>query len=484
MGWTAFKIILVLRRTSLGLLDSSLLHSAVKAQKNVTDFTGYIQIPDIWAKKKQYVWDPMLSDKFDDLENKEIIKLVDLVMEDGSQALGMDYQSIIAPLMSFGIRRNAKSQAHSIYKTYCILSNEDEKTLYQDEFYTLIESASPINHSVRYMFRRALLELQFKWSMSNENQDRWRDLCIGHLTGEKTKEYRGRSIAIEGVSYCNPNRVTFMRRILAFLSHFPDKNNSSINSQHKSVSDMFSTISLFDLIEGVLVDPQGHRNISDDDYLQLARVLIALGDMSNGDTRGAPFIILGIRDDNFHKRPDAQVLAELLKTIWNEGRSASNLGGKYHCGDFGVRLTDAGESFLLDWQASFSFMAALHCFTIPPLFFLKDSLIIKFVIETVYNASCELCKKYETEAMNFCGSRLTLRTGNYLPARNGNCVTFKQRVKELHINHLFLYKDYIEQNYSILKLSPNSMQNLSGFISLYISKYNRWKTGKEAPECF
>ena len=128
-----------------------------------------------------------------------------------------------------------------------------------------------------------------------------------------------------------------------------------------------------------------------------------MGDMSNGDTRSAPYIILSIRDNNFHANPYESVLAGLLSTIWEGKRENSIPGQKYHCGDYGVRLTDAGHVFLLDWQASFSFMASLHCFTIPPLFFSKDVISIRYVIETVYNASSELCKKYEDEAAHFCG---------------------------------------------------------------------------------
>jgi hypothetical protein len=487
LGWKAFKIIIVLRRTSLGLLDSTLLHSAVKAEQNVTDFTGYFQIPDIWKSKKKYVWMPLLRSKFDNSKNEDIIKLIDFIMEDGVQAVGTDYQSIIAPLMSYGIRRNAKSQAHSIYETYKILSNEDEKTISLDGFYTLMMAASSSNDAVRYMFRRALIELQFKWPMSNENQDRWRELGIGHLSGQKECNYLGKKFLIEGVSYYNDKCVTLMRRILAFLFHFPDKSTSS-TSQHKSIADMFSTLSLYDLIEGVLVDPRGHKEIPEDDFLQFARVLIALGDMSNGDTKSAPYVILGIRDNNFHANPYDSVLAELLKKIWKEGRSESLPGGKYHSGDYGVRITDAGEAFLLDWQPSFSFMASLHCFTIPPLFFLRDISSIKYVIETVYKASSELCVKYEEEAAHFCGNNITLKKGTYLPQYNGKYVTFRQRVRELHINHLSLYRKFIELNYVSLKLSHSSMQELTqrhtGFIDRFISKYASWKTDEEAPECF
>lgn len=484
LGWKAFKIIIVLRRTSIGLLDSSLLHSAAKIQQNITDVTGYFQISDIWSAKKEYVWDPMLSNKFSGGENKKIIELADLIMNDGEQAVGTDYQSIIAPLMSYGIRRNAKAQAHAIYTAYKILSAESKEVINHDEFYLLMSSADYVNNTVRYMFRRALIEIQFKWAISNENQDRWKKIGIGHLSGKKERNYYGKKITVQNVAYYNADCVTLARRVLTYLSHFPDRNNKTINSRHKSVVDMFATLSLFELIEGVLVNPQGQKQISEDDFLQLARVLIALGDMSNGDTRSAPYIILSIRDNNFHANPYESVLAGLLSTIWEGKRENSIPGQKYHCGDYGVRLTDAGHVFLLDWQASFSFMASLHCFTIPPLFFSKDVLSIRYVIETVYNASSELCKKYEDEAAHFCGKNITLKTGTYLPKHNDRYVTFRQRVKELHTNHLYLYREFIEKNYIYLGISKESMEELIRFISRFISKYQAWETGKEAPECF
>lgn len=488
LGWKAFKIIIVLRRTSLGLLDSTLLHSAVKAEQNVTDLTGYFQIPDIWKSKKKYVWTPLLHDKFDNSENEDIVKLIDFIMEDGVQAVGTDYQAIVAPLMSYGIRRNAKSQAHAICETYSILSTENGKTINQTDFYDLMKVASRVNNSVKYMFRRALIEFQFKWPMAVENHERWRELGIGHLSGQKECYYCGKRFAIEGVAYYNEKCITLVRRILSFLSHFPDKNNSSPTSKHKAVADMFATLSCFDLIEGVLVDPRGHNQIPTDDFLQLARVLIALGDMSNGDTKSAPYIILGIKDYDFHENPNDSVLAELLENIWKEGRSACLPCGKYNADDYGVRITDAGEAFLLDWQASFSFMASLYCFTIPPLFFLKDIISIKYVIETVYNAASDLCKKYEQEATHFCGSNVTIKNGKYLPLHNGKCVTFRQRVKELHINHLHLYRMFIEHNYECLHLAQSSMRELTndrtGFIAQYISKYESWETGEGGPECF
>ncbi len=79
---------------------------------------------------------------------------------------------------------------------------------------------------------------------------------------------------------------------------------------------------------------------------------------------------------------------------------------------------------------------------------------------------------------------ITLKTGTYLPKHNDRYVTFRQRVKELHTNHLNLYREFIEKNYIYLGISKESMEELIRFISRFISKYQAWETGREAPECF
>lgn len=487
LSWKAFKIIIVLRRTSLSLLGYERLHSPVKVEQNTTDITGYFQIPDIWREKKKYIWDNRLKEKFNNAENDKIIEIVEKIMKDGSEAIGTDYQSIIAPLMSYGIRRNAKAQAHAAYSTYKMLTNGKKENINYEQFNKLMLSTGWDNPSVRYMFRRALIEFQFKWSISCGRQGRWKNLGIGNLTGKKDNIYSGKKFMVEGVEYFNTGYVTLMRRILTYLSHYPEE-RENVNGRTKSVADMFMTRSLYDLIKGVLVNPQGYTQISDDEFLQFARVLIALSDMSNGDTKSAPYVILSVKDDNFHRTADETVLAEILKKIWNDGPRKSEPLQEYNFCDFGARITDAGNSFLLDWQASFSFMASMHCFTIPSLFFLKDVLSIKYVIKTVYTAALTLCEMYEDEARRFCGENNTLRKGEYLPKHNSKALTFRQRVKELHVNHLYLYRDYIQKNYINMGISEDNMWELTadetGYISKYINDYSSWKTGEGAKECF
>ena len=487
LGWTNFKIIIVLRRTSLGLLDPALLQAPVKGVKNATDITGHFLVSDIWAKKKKHIWDGHMKSLYNSDENESIIEILDILMTDGKQTLGTNYQSLIAPLMSYGIRRNANSQIHSAYMTYKMLSDENKETINYKEFKQLLSIASFDNNAIRYMFRRSLIEFQFKWSISTTSKERWKKLNIGHLTDEKRISFEGNTIKIENVDYENKHYVTLLRRVLSFLSSYAEDDNLN-NDINKSVDDMFSTLSLFDLIKGVLINPTGKNVIKDEDYLQLSKVLISLSNMSFSETRCAPYIILSINDTNFHSTPNEITLKKLLIDIYAAGPDKSSPGQEFNCSQFGVRLTEAGYSFLLDWQSSFSFIASLHCFTIPPLFFLKDISSIKYVIQKVYNASYKLCEMYENEAASFCGDEVTLKKGTYLLNHNDRFVTFKERVKELHINHLNLYRNFIERNYKILNISSNDKDKLtsksSGYISKYIGLYENWKTERGAPECF
>ena len=221
LGWKAFKIVIVLRRTSIGLLDSTFLHSPVRTEQNIADLTGYFQIPDIWWKKKKHIWDERLSKKFKGRTNSAIIEIVDQVMNDGINAIGTDYQAIIAPLMSYGIRRNARAQAHAAYCAYELMSKGDDKIISIDIFNALMNAIDRDHTTIRYMFRRALIEFQFKWSISNGAEGRWEKLGIGHLkksNGEKYYIYGGRRFAIENVAYFDSSNVSLMHRILTYLS--------------------------------------------------------------------------------------------------------------------------------------------------------------------------------------------------------------------------------------------------------------------------
>ena len=50
-GWRAFKIVVVVRRTSLDLLEPRHVHSVAIPKENIADLTGHFQVDDIWEKK-------------------------------------------------------------------------------------------------------------------------------------------------------------------------------------------------------------------------------------------------------------------------------------------------------------------------------------------------------------------------------------------------------------------------------------------------
>ena len=483
--WKVLKIIIVLRRTSIGLLDPSFLQYPINGRENINDFTGHFQMEEIWKRKKTYIWENMLKSRYQDPDSQMIIDLANRVLEDGTHARGTSYQSLIAPLMSYGIRRNALSQAHSIYQTYKILKGDDKQTtISYNEFKQLVNSISFDNSTVQYMFRRALIEFQFKWAISSENSIRWSKLNIGHLTGCVVERIGDKELEVEKVEYFDNSSVSLLRRVLSYLSYFEDSDG------RKSIVDMFKTCSLYDLIQGVLCSPnsrEGDDKIDQEDFIKLSRVLIALSNMANDVTKSAPYIILGINDPNFHNNPTEEVLANILELIWKAKKDQSLPQQKYNCCDFGVRINDAGHSFLLDWQPSFSFMASLYCYTIPPLFFLNDVSIIKYVINRIYNCAADLIEQYEREAKIFCGAHNQLGESHCRPRRNNKEITMRNRIIELHTEHLLLYRNYLEINYKSLKMKKTDMLSLTtkdyGFISQIIKKYLKWKE-REDVDCF
>lgn len=189
--WKAFKIVIVSRRTSLVFLDPVYVHTPVKNYKNSADFTGHFLLPEIWKKKKKYIWINILKNQFSNKENEKIIRLIDTLMLDGDKNIGIDYQSIIAPLMSYGIRRNARAQAHAASELYKLLCGNNDTTINLNDFYDILNNDFHM-FAEKFMFRRALIEIQFKWSMSEGNKERWKQLNIGHLSGEKEKIWHGK----------------------------------------------------------------------------------------------------------------------------------------------------------------------------------------------------------------------------------------------------------------------------------------------------
>lgn len=483
LAWESFKVVFVMRRTSLWFLDPSMLHCPFQHDRRMCDVTGYFHLPAIWVKKKKHIWEEMLSHDTDD-KSRALIDILDTIMCDcDEKALGTTFQTLIAPLMSYGIRRNARAQAHCASVVYDILSAADDTLDYTSfESYSFKENAK--NSAARYMFRRALLEIQFKWCIANKKRNRWASLGIGHIASQKKIKVGGHEVEVNETKYYSNQNVSMMRRILTCLSRFDD--GDPRDNTHSTHFDMFSTIPLYELIRGVLVNPVNRPEILNDDYEAFARVLIALSDMSYDDTRSAPYVVLNIKDSQFHAKASFSELANLCKKIFEAGPEESLPDKKYNCAEFGARITNAGYAFLLDWQASFSFMASLYCFSIPPLFFLKNSGMIQYVIDTVYMNADNLCKKYESDAIRFLENRanLTLKEGGYLLSQGGKFITFREHVKMRHIQHLQLFKTYIKECYANLGMSENTVASLLEYISEYIEKYRTWRTDEGAKECF
>ncbi len=139
---------------------------------------------------------------------------------------------------------------------------------------------------------------------------------------------------------------------------------------------------------------------------------------------------------------------------------------------------------MLDWQASYSFMASLYCFTFPPLFFLRDRERICYVIETVYKEANRLCKMYENDAIRFCenNSKLTLKCGGYLVKHGDKYITFRERVKDMHLNHLRLYSTFIHECADSLGMSSETAEVIDAKILEYINLYRSWNTGEGAKQ--
>ena len=515
LGWKSFKTIVVVRRTSLDLLEPRKVHNIAIPKENIADLTGHFQIDDIWEKKTtrdgdcQCVWDMIKNQFIPNEENEKILYIANIVFTHRKNTNGWSYQSMIAPLMSHGIRRNAKAQAHAIMCIYRQLDENERSTINYDTFKDLCSIGNEKRFQIRYMMRRALVEYQFKWAIypvdDEENEidydesTRWAELGIGHLkcnddgTLSRRKRYRAfpANKWFTEVIYNDPNNVTLLRRILTYLSYFLERDYRIGGFGEKTVVEMFKTISLYELMKGVLLNPVQREYEREGSQVKLnigqlrsfARVLLALSNMSNTETKSAPYVILNLNIKDFNAGTTPETLAELLMEIWNKGASASR-DGEYNCHYFGARITDAGHVFLIKWLPSFSYIASLYCYDIPPLFLLKDIVSIKHVINSVYNAALFLCQKYKSEAEAFCDSNNDLKDKMYLPKIKNKEVTFPNQIQKMHIDHLNLYRTYIINNHNNLGMNRSTRDSLISIIDNYIEKYTQNCTDGGDNRCF
>lgn len=496
-AWKAFKIIIVMRRTTERIVEKIKEHDTTKYNDIGYDYTGHFGIWRIWEKKEKFIWEKHLKEKYETNQTSVLIWILNNMMNDNpSAAKGTSYQELISPLMNMGIRRNGRAQAHAAMEVYNILTSNNSCYINYDTYKNLLEQRRAESSEIRYMYRRALLEIQYKWMISSEvARQRFENLLLGKLAKSREtgiKDKNGEKISKRYVEWdyynINKSNNTLVRRVLSYLSNFKDnKTHTDKNTEDKYGTMMFATITVFELMKCVFLNPSESTKKTlnyNDHFLPLAKVLTSLGSMYHKATKAAPFIILDISDPRINSDDIENQIADILREIWDNGPEGKNSNKN---GDnekrYEVRLTEAGHVFLCDIQPSFSFFATLYCIDEIPLFFLTDPVRIKLVINTIYESAEKLCKSYEHAAKNFCTEDNTLRQGNYLPKQNNEYVTYKQRVKDLHSHHLNHYIDYIGKNADFLGLTEKKNE-LIDEIRETINKYNKWETGRGSAECF
>ena len=471
-SWRAFKIIMAIRRTSTRLImRNSNEQFVAQMLKKGQDITNYFNIWEIWNNKRELVWERFLKQKYSP-ESSCIIDILNDMMSDTPGRLGTSYQERIAVLMNTSLRRNASAQAYAAYTLYEILYIDSKPHINYEKYkLLLIESYS----ARRYFYRHMLLELQYRRMMySHESENHFNKLRL----------------------LDNSKSCTLVRRVLGFLSHFKDNQTCTDEKGKTLKSKMYETVPLYKLMKQVFLSPneinkdkisERYNSSSIDANLniigqsctfsELATVLIALANMNNFVNKSAPFVILGINDSRFNEDSSEEELTIILKEIWDAGESMSQNNNKYDKLNYGIRLTDAGAMFVFDIQPSFSFFASLKEKNAIPLFLHNDKCTIKQIIEDVYLLADSLCEKYEKAAASFCGrDSICLEKQHYLPNS-----TFRNRVKALHINHLNLYRDFIEKDYKTIGLESCDKESIIEHIENYIQLYENWDTSKE---CF
>ena len=489
-SWRSFKIILVLRRTSRHLLTQSNAQNATKYIGMENDYTGHFDIWNIWEKKKKFIWEKHLKDKYAPDQSSEVLFILDDMMNDKPGVLGTSYQELISPLMNSGIRRNGRAQAHAAMSVYDILHNYNDSYInFEIIKKLLLDSYRP----TRYLYRRALLEIHYKWMIiSNESHQRFTKLFLGKLLITKESQNRdrfGNMIKIREVIWTETEKrhVTLVRRILSYLSNFKDEVVVQVENDDGFKTGLFATKSLYDLMTGIFLAPtkEAAKELNDDDhFIPLSTVLVSLGSMSHSETKAAPLVIIDINDERLDSFDSERMFADILKEIWEAKAEERSDNGRYRCKNYCVRLTEAGDIFLRDIQPSFSFFAALYCSEEVPLFFLTDPERIKLVITMVHDAAQSLHKDYELAANRFCDPNISLLKDNYLPKHKNIPINFRHRVKTMHSNHLYLYKDFIDKNADALGLT-NAKNDLIHHIDKTIRYYNKWEDdGKGSTKCF
>jgi hypothetical protein len=114
--------------------------------------------------------------------------------------------------------------------------------------------------------------------------------------------------------------------------------------------------------------------------------------------------------------------------------------------------------------------------------------MINYIIDKVYSSAFDLCQHYIEEAEKFCGDDrnnfYSSENNKFLSSKNGNKVSFMEQVKDKHINHLVLYKTYIQNNMDEMGFSETDIDDIVYLIDDTIKKYKKWMKVKEGFVCF
>lgn len=177
-----------------------------------------------------------------------------------------------------------------------------------------------------------------------------------------------------------------------------------------------------------------------------------------------------------------------LQKIWNAGWTKSVDGEEYEWRCFGVRLGEAGKAFLIEWQPSFSFFAALYCNNQPPLFFVKNKEMIISILNKVCDYGRKVMYAYRREASAYLKKREPEKINhdeftdkNQLAEKEESSQTYRQQIRDAHKRYLFLYKDYIDKCGSDLGLLDTEKTDIIHEIDSLINSYDalEWKEKAE-----
>jgi hypothetical protein len=469
----SFKIILVLRRTAIGLLMKPSLQMVATLPSITNDYTGYFNIWEIWSKKLEHIFQNKLVTN-NNIEFKQVIKLACLTMNDNYIITKNtnNFQSYMAELMNGSIRRNGRAQAFIIIDIFFKLFRDKDKGCIS------LKAFEELNNNFydarSYIYRSALMGIHFhRMLTSSDCNKRNTILHLGIIENIEKNTSENNNNGDKSPKEFYQGDITFVRRVLGFLSHFPEE-----TQQYRVGSitqDIYATKSLYDLMNTLFKCPSNDEQYLNCDYKTLAEVLSGLGSISYKETKSGPFIILNLDNRSF----DFDIpLESILEKIHKSSPEERLPGGKFDNYNYCLRMTNAGHMFLTDIMPSYTYLSSLFCSSEVPLFFLKDSNRIEVVIKTVYEKSQELCAKYEDEAYRAVNCTGNLKLGYYLPKINGCLQTYREQVKKKHVEYLSLFKDHINKNNIIIGISDLEKKSLEKYIKGYITSYNKWDVTK------